>query len=133
MLLIILNRSESRRLRNLLRKSWHFRARRAQWNISSIAESSLRNTCTISALQQLHRPEKLSASFHYSLWQSLGGFTIDGGPVQVTHELFGNASNAVLLNRQKNDFFSSSVGIGKVCRLFPVVFNLFIEYAGYPS
>ncbi|KAH3865850.1 hypothetical protein DPMN_028894 [Dreissena polymorpha] len=45
---------------------------------------------------------------------SLRGFTIDEGLVQVTHELFGNASNAVLLNRQKNDFFSSSVGISQV-------------------
>ncbi|KAH3865856.1 hypothetical protein DPMN_028900 [Dreissena polymorpha] len=43
---------------------------------------------------------KFSTSFHSILRE----FNRDEGLVQVTHELFGNASKAVLLNRQKDIF-----------------------------
>jgi len=66
--------------------------------------------------------------WHEGLWKIMNHFGIQPKLIQLIENLYKNTESAVIVERERTEWFKQTVGVRQGCILSPKLFNLFLEY-----
>ena len=65
--------------------------------------------------------------WHDALWATMKKYNISPKLIELTQQLYENATSAVFYNGSIGDWFRTTVGVRQGCLLSPTLFNIFLE------